>query len=83
MNASERMVTTIVSMKKIELNFKDSEPEAEELTAERAVAHILANQNTAGRNNETCRDSGNCGARVPRPTCTSVRRRKRAVDRSD
>ena len=34
-------------MKKIELNFKHPEPEAEELTADRAVAHILANQNTA------------------------------------
>ena len=43
----EQMVTTIVRMKKIELNFKDPEPEAEELTADRAVAHILANQNIA------------------------------------
>ena len=43
----EQMATTIVLMKKIELNFKDPEPEAEELTADRALAHILANQNIA------------------------------------
>ena len=43
----EQMVTTIVSRNKIELNFKDPWPEAEELTADRAVAHILAKENTA------------------------------------
>ena len=38
----EQMVTKIVGMRKIELNFKDPEPEAEELTADHALAHILA-----------------------------------------
>ena len=32
-------------MRKIDLNFKDPEPEAEQLTAYRVVAHILARQN--------------------------------------
>ena len=39
----EQIVTTIVQMRKIDLNFKDPEPEAEQLTADRA--HILAKQN--------------------------------------
>ena len=34
-------------MKKIDLNFKDPEPEAEELTANRVVADILTRQSTA------------------------------------
>ena len=42
----EQIVTTIVRMKKIDLNFKDLEPEVEELTAHRVVAHIVAKQNT-------------------------------------
>ena len=34
-------------MKKIDLNFEDPEPEAEELTAKRVVADILTRQSTA------------------------------------
>ena len=41
----EQIVTTIVRMRKIDLNFKDPESEAEQLTADRVVAHILAKQN--------------------------------------
>ena len=35
-------------MRKIDLNFKDPEPEAEQLTADRVVARILAKQNNVG-----------------------------------
>ena len=41
----EQIVTTIVRMRKIDLNFKDPEPQAEQFTADRVVAHILATQN--------------------------------------
>ena len=34
----EQTVTTMVRMRKIDLNFKDPEPEAEQLTADRAPA---------------------------------------------
>ena len=40
----EQIVTTTVRVRKIDLNFKDLEPEAEQLTADRVVAHILARQ---------------------------------------
>ena len=43
----EQTVTTMVRMRKIDLNFKDPEPEAEQLTADRVVACILAKQNDA------------------------------------
>ena len=43
----EQTVTTIVRMKKIDLNLKDSEPEAEELAANRVVGDILTWQRTA------------------------------------
>ena len=38
-------VTTIARLEKIDLHFRDPEPEAEELLANRVVAHILRKQN--------------------------------------
>ena len=43
---NEQTVTTTARMRKIDLNFRDPEPEAEELIADSVVAHILTKQNT-------------------------------------
>ena len=50
----EQTVTTIARMRKIKLNFRDPEPEAEELIADRVVAHILTK---ATHRVEQCRTS--------------------------
>ena len=69
----EQIVTTFVQMRKIDLMLKDPKPEAEQLTADRVVAHILSSRTSFGLaqcTNETCIGSGNRGARVQKLTCT-------------
>ena len=56
----EQIVTTIVRMRKIDLHFKDPEPEAEQLTADRVVAHILCG---AGVQKLTCTSERSKGTR--------------------
>ena len=69
----DQIVTTIVRMQKIDSNFWDPEPEAEQLTADRVVAHILgkAKHRLVLGNAATFGSSGSYGARVQKLTCTS------------
>ena len=69
----EQTVTTIARLKKIDLNLHDLEAEAEELVADRVVAHVLKKQNDE---KHTC-------ANDPGKFLATGKKRNPDVDRSE